>query len=405
MSFDAAALRAEFPIFTRQTAPLHYLDNAATSQVHGSVLEAMLVHETTSRANVMRGSHRLAEAATEAYEGARAEVARFLNAAGSDEVIFTAGATASLNLAAYAIGATLRPGDEILVSLAEHHSNLVPWQMLRERTGIDLKFVPLTPAGEIDTAALPALVTGRCRLIALTHASNVTGAVTDVAAVVAAARAAGARVLLDGAQRAQHGPVDVQALGVDFYAFSGHKCYGPGGVGVLWGKRDLLAALPPFLGGGGMVGRVESQTSTFTPAPRRFEAGTPPIAAAVGLGAALKWMGSLPWAAIRAHERELLRRLQAGLGNLPGLRLLGRADDLDRLPVVSFDIAGLHPHDVCQVLDRHGVALRGGHHCAQPLMRHFGVDAASRASLAPYSTAADIDALLGALDDAIALLS
>jgi len=404
MSFDPLALRAQFPLFGQMPEAFHYLDNAATSQIHGSALAAMTRHELTCRANVMRGSHRLAEAATVAYEAARGAAARFLHAASPDEVVFTSGATASLNLVAHAFGATLRPGDEILLSLAEHHSNFLPWQMLRERAGVALKFIPLTPAGEVDTAALPALLTDRCRLIAVTHASNVTGALTDVAAVVAAARAVGARVLLDGAQRAQHGPLDVRSLGVDFYAFSGHKCYGPGGVGVLWGRGELLAGLPPFLGGGGMAGAVAPATSAYADAPRRFEAGTPPIAAAVGLAAALDWMMSQPWPAIRAHEHALLRRLQRGLQQRPDVRLAGPLD-LERLPIVAFDLAGLHPHDVCQALDRHGVALRGGHHCAQPLLRHFGVDGLNRASLAPYSSAADVDALLGALDAVVELLS
>lgn len=405
MSFDAAALRAEFPLFAAATAPLHYLDSAATSQIHRSALDAMVRHETTARANVMRGTYRLAEAATDAFEHARAQAAGFLNAADAGEIVFTAGATAALNLVAHAFGTTLRRGDEVLVSLAEHHSNFVPWQLLRERAGITLKFLPLTIDGRVDVGALPALVTPRCRLIAVTHCSNVTGAVTDVAAVVAAARPVGARVLLDGAQQVQHGPVDVQALGVDFYAFSGHKCYGPGGIGVLWGRADALAALPPFLGGGGMVGEVTPEATTYAASPRRFEAGTPPIAQAVGLGAALDWMRGLPWAAIHAHERALLEQLLNGLAALPQARVLGPADSAARAPIVAFDVAGLHPHDVCQVLDRHGVALRGGHHCAQPLMRHFGVDGANRASIAPYTTEADIDALIERLADAIRVLA
>jgi cysteine desulfurase/selenocysteine lyase len=404
MTFDAAALRAEFPLFAAATAPLHYLDSAATSQIHGAALDALVRHETTTRANVMRGTYRLAEAATEAYEHARAQAARFLNAR-ADEIVFTGGATAALNLIAHAFGAALRPGDEIVVSLAEHHSNFVPWQMLRERAGIVLKFLPLAADGRIDTGALPSIVTPRCRLIAVTHCSNVTGAVTDVAAIVAAARAVGARVLLDGAQQVQHGPVNVQALGVDFYAFSGHKCYGPGGVGVLWGRADALDALPPFLGGGGMVGEVTPEATTFAGVPRRFEAGTPPIAQAAGLGAALDWMRTLPWVKVHAHERALLQRLLDGLATLPRVRVLGPTDTAARAPIVAFDVAGLHPHDVCQVLDRHGVALRGGHHCAQPLMRHFGVDGANRASIAPYTTAADIDALLAGLADAIRVLT
>lgn len=405
MNFDALALRDEFPLFAASQTAGHYLDSAATSQIHRSALAALVHHETTQRANVMRGTYRLAEAATEAYEQARAQAARFLNAAAPGEIVFTSGTTAALNLVAGAFGATLRAGDEVVVSLAEHHSNFVPWQMLRQRSGIVLKFLPLAADGRIDTGALATVVTPRCRLIAVTHCSNVTGALTDVAAVVAAARAVDARVLLDGAQRVQHGPVDVQALGVDFYAFSGHKCYGPGGIGVLWGRAPVLDAMPPFLGGGGMVGEVTPEITTFAAPPQRFEAGTPPIAEAVGLGAALDWMTTLPWAAIHAHERMLLDRLLQGLAGFPDLRLLGPRDTAARQAIVSFDLAGLHPHDVCQVLDDHGVALRGGHLCAQPLMRHFGVNGANRASIAPYTTAADIDALLTGLADVIRVLA
>jgi cysteine desulfurase/selenocysteine lyase len=405
MSFDALALRDEFPLFAASQTAVHYLDSAATSQIHRSALAALVRHETTQRANVMRGTYRLAEAATEAYEQARAQAARFLNAAAPGEIVFTSGTTAALNLVASTFGATLRAGDEVVISLAEHHSNFVPWQMLRQRNGIALKFLPLSADGRIDTGALATVVTPRCRLIAVTHCSNVTGALTDVAAVVAAARAVDARVLLDGAQRVQHGPIDVQALGVDFYAFSGHKCYGPGGIGVLWGRAPVLDAMPPFLGGGGMVGEVTPEITTFAAPPQRFEAGTPPIAEAVGLGAALDWMTTLPWAAIHAHERMLLDRLLQGLAGFSGLRLLGPCDTVARQAIVSFDLAGLHPHDVCQVLDDRGVALRGGHLCAQPLMRHFGVNGANRASIAPYTTAADIDALLTGLADVIRVLA
>ncbi len=404
MSFDPKALRAEFPLLMLAQPPLHYLDNAATSQIHRSALKAMSDHDMFQRANIMRGTHRLAEAATAAYEDARARAAHFLNAATPDEVVFTSGATAALNLVAHSFGDTLRPGDEVMLSLAEHHSNLVPWQLLRERRGIVLRFLPLTADGHIDLAALADMLTPRCRLIALTHCSNVTGAITDVATVVAAAHGVGARVLLDGAQQVQHGPVDVQGLDIDFYAFSGHKCYGPNGIGVLWARGEVLAAMPPFLGGGGMVGEVTPEGSTFARPPQRFEAGTPAIAQAVGLGAVLAWLSMLPWRAIRAHENELLRRLLAGLRGRSDIRILGPVDLDARQPVVSFDIAGLHPHDVCQVLDRHGVALRGGHHCAQPLIRHFGLDGANRASIAMYTTQADIDALLDGLDDVVAVL-
>jgi cysteine desulfurase/selenocysteine lyase len=384
---------------------LHYLDSAATAQIHRSALDAVVRHETHSRANVLRGSHRLAEAADQAFESARRSVARFLNANSAEEVVFTSGATAALNLVACAFGATLQAGDRVLISVAEHHSNFLPWQMLRDRAGIALDILPAGVNGELDLATLPQLVTDRTRLIAVTQCSNVTGAWTDVAAIVAAARAVDARVLLDGAQAVQHGPQDVQALGVDFYAFSGHKAFAPNGIGVLWGRAGVLAHMPPFLGGGGMIDEVTVQASTWAAPPRRFEAGTPPIAQAVGLAAALDWMMALDWATIHAREARLCQQMIDGLQRIPGLRLLGPVGSARRAPIISFDIAGLHPHDVCQVLDHHGLALRGGHHCAQPLLAALGVDACSRASLALYSDEADVAALLDAVAAAVATLT
>lgn len=403
MNFDHRKMRSEFPLLASASG-LHYLDNAATSQIHQSALDALVRHETTSRANVQRGSYALAEAASAAYEGARQQVAVFLNAASAEEVVFTSGATAALNLAAASLGALMKPGDEVLISLAEHHSNFLPWQQLKARYGINLRLLPVTAEGRLDLAALPDCVSERCRLIAVTHASNVTGAITDVAAIVAAARRVGARVLLDGAQRVQHGPVDVQALGVDFYACSGHKCFAPGGIGVLWGRAELLAAMPPFMTGGGMVAQVNLQEPVFLDPPRRFEAGTPPIAQAVGLGAAVNWMQGLPWEDIHRHERALAVRLLQGLAAIDGLRLLGPVNMEQRLPVLSFAIEGIHPHDLCQVLGDRGVALRGGHHCARPLLEFLGVEGASRASITFYNDESDIDALLSGLAAAIGLL-
>lgn len=400
MNSDVAMLRAEFPLLA--AAPeLHYLDSAATSQIHRSALDAMVRHETTRRANVSRGTYRLAEAADLAYENARRITARFLNAASADEIVFTSGATASLNLVAQAYGNTLQAGDRVLISVAEHHSNFVPWQMLRDRIGIELALIPVSSDGRLDLTNLAERMGKRCRLVALTHCSNVTGEWTDVAAVVAAARQVGARVLLDGAQAVPHGPQDVRALGVDFYAFSGHKCFGPGGIGVLWGRQELLAAMPPFLGGGGMIGEVTQTRSTWAEAPHRFEAGTPPIAQAVGLGAALDWMMGLPWSRIHARENALRQALIEGLKRIPYLRLLGRdttASGLAPAPIVSFEIPGQHPHDICQVLDAHHLALRGGHHCAQPLLAALGVESCTRASIALYNDVADIEALLAALE-------
>lgn len=406
MTFDPAAIRRKFPIFASSPFPLHYLDNAATAQLPQCVLDAVIRHETTQRANVLRGSYRLAEAATHAYENSRVAVARFLNApGGSDEVIFTSGATASLNLVAHSWGALLCEGDEIVLSQAEHHSNLIPWQQLGQRRGIRLRFLPVLPDGRLDVEALPQVVTSRCRLVALTHASNVTGAITPVPTVVAAARAVGAPVLLDGTQVVQHGPVDVQALGVDFYAFSGHKCFGPNGVGVLWGRRDLLERMPPFHGGGGMVTRVRALEFDCASVPARFEAGTPPIAQAVGFAAALDWMAAQPWRDIRDHERHLTENLLLGLAAMPQVRLVGPANSEERLPVISFEVDGIHPHDLCQVLGDAGIALRGGTHCAQPLLNALGSGAVSRASLALYNDQADIEALLAGVKRALEMLT
>ncbi|MBZ0126463.1 MAG: SufS family cysteine desulfurase [Rhodocyclaceae bacterium] len=400
MSFSAAKWRGHFPLLAAHPN-LHYLDNAATGQLCEAALDAVTSHELLHRANVLRGTYRLAEQADAAYEKARRQVAAYLNAVDMEEVVFTAGTTASINLVAHAFGDGLKPGDEVVLSLAEHHSNFVPWQMLRDRRGVVLRILPLTADGRIDMARLGETLTPRCRLVAVTHASNVTGAVTDLAPLIAAAHAVGARVLVDGAQAVQHGPVFVASLGADFYAFSGHKAFGPTGVGVLWGKAEALEKLPPFLGGGGMIGRVTVEETTWAPPPRRFEAGTPPIAQAVGLGAALDWLRTQPWEDMHAHTARLAQRLSEGLAVLPGLTFLGPRDMRQRLPIVSFNLAGIHPHDACQILDEHGVAVRGGHHCAQPLMDFFGVPGAVRASLAPYNDDADVDALLAGLKDAM----
>lgn len=400
MSFSAAKWRGHFPLLAAHRE-LHYLDNAATGQLCEAALDAVTRHELTHRANVLRGTYRLAEQADAAYENARRQAAAYLNAACPEEVVFTSGTTAAINLVAHAFGAGLGAGDEVVLSLAEHHSNFVPWQMLRARRGITLRFIPLAADGRLDLSRLDGTITPRCRLVAVTHASNVTGAITELAPIVAAARAVGARVLVDGAQAVQHGPVNVEALGVDFYAFSGHKAFGPTGVGVLWGRTEALAALPPFLGGGGMIGRVTAAETTYAPPPRRFEAGTPPVAQAVGLGAALDWLRAQPWAELHAHTQRLAQHLLEELAVLPGLTFLGPRDMAQRLPILAFNLEGIHPHDVCQVLDRHGVAVRGGHHCAQPLMDFFGVPGAVRASLAPCNDEADIDALLAGLREAM----
>lgn len=407
MSFDVAAIRAQFPILDARPhgRALHYLDSAATAQVPRAVLDAMESHETQSRANVARSVHHLAEAATEAYEGARAIAARFLGAAEPAEIVFTSGTTAAINLVAHAYGELLAPGDRVVLSLAEHHSNIVPWQLLQARRGIDIAFLPVTDEGRIDLGKLEETVTPRCKLVAITHCSNVTGAITPVAPLVEAARAVGARVLLDGAQMAPRGALDVAALEVDFYALSGHKAYGPSGIGVLWGRAEVLEDLPPFMGGGGMIRRVSTEGSQWAPPPRRFEAGTPPITQAVGLGAAMTWLTAIDHAGALAHSRRLTGRILSGLDSIPGVSVIGPPGLEERIGVVSFVIEGAHSHDVCQILDTHGVATRGGHHCAQPLMDTFGIAGTARASLGVYNDGGDVDALLGGVEDAVARLT
>jgi cysteine desulfurase/selenocysteine lyase len=395
--FDAAALKSEFPGLADES--LHYLDSAATAQMPETVLNALRRFEVEARANVHEVAHRRARAATEAYQHARGQVARFLNVNSAEEIVFTYGATSSINLLAHAWGASLKAGDEILLSILEHHSNLVPWQELAKRRAVVLRYLPMTHDGRLDLHQLNSQLTGRCRLVALTHCSNVTGALTDVARVAAAARTVGAKIMLDGAQRVPHGPLDLHKLDVDFYVFSGHKTYGPTGIGVLWGRRELLDAMPPFMTGGQMIEAVTLTSSSFRAPPRRFEAGTPPIAQAIGLGAALDWMQRLDWDAIRAHEERLTQQLINGLTGFAGVRLLGPLDTRNRRGVVTFSVEGFSANDVCRFLDERGIALRAGHHCAQPLIHAFGVDCAARASLAPYNMDGDVEALLQGIAD------
>ena len=397
--FNAAAVKREFPGLV--DFRLHYLDNAATAQMPEVVLSAMRQFELEARANVQEVVHRLGRAATAAYDLARQRVGRFLHAYSVDEIVFTYGTTSSINLMTFSLGDSFRPVDEILLSVLEHHSNLVPWQKLAERRGVVLRFLPVSPDGRLELDALQRELTDRCRLVALTHCSNVTGAMTDVSRVVVAARAVGAKVMLDGAQRAPHGPIDVRELGIDFYAFSGHKTYGPTGIGVLWGRREWLTDMPPFMTGGQMIDRVSLRHASFRSPPRRFEAGTPPIAAAIGLGAALDFMQGLDWQAVQSHELRLTRRLLDGLAVLKGVRVIGPIDVRDRRGVVSFAVEGFSAEEVCRHMDERGVALRGGYHCAQPLFSALGIDGAARASLAPYSLDGDVDALLDGLEELI----
>jgi cysteine desulfurase/selenocysteine lyase len=404
MSFDVGSIRAQFPIFGHRPERFHYLDSAATGQICAPAAEALLDFETRNRANVKRSIYPLAEAATEAFDAARGALARYLGAADPAEVIFTSGTTLGLNLLAHSFGQRLGEGDEILLSQLEHHSNIVPWQLLRDRRGVTLKVLPVTDEGRLDLGQLERVLTERCRLVAVTHVSNVTGAITEVRRIVDAAHAVGALVLLDGAQRAPHGPIDVQELGVDAYALSGHKMFGPTGAGALWVRRDLLDELPPFLGGGEMINQVSFERTTFAVPPHRFEAGTPPIGAAIGLGAAADWLAGLDWQAAMRHELRLTERMLDGLSQLPGIRMLGPSGLQGRIGVVSFDAEGAHSHDLCHLLGTQGVCLRGGHHCAQPLMDRFGLVATTRASLAPYNDDRDVDAMLEGLDEALTLL-
>ncbi|SPD75307.1 putative cysteine desulfurase [uncultured Desulfobacterium sp.] len=412
MAFSPERFGREFKIMRdrkNSNNPLHYLDNAATTQVPDAVIEAMVTHETRCRANVKRGVHRLAEEANEAYEGAREGVARFLGGGLSDEVIFTSGATAGINYIAQSYGQILQPGDEILISMLEHHSNMIPWQMLKERHGIRLRYLPVTEKGELDLYQLDNYVTTKTRLVAVTHGSNVTGAITDVSHIVDIAHEKGAKVLLDGAQTAPHGPLDLKALDADFYVLSGHKVYGPTGVGVLWGRMSLLESLPPAFGGGEMVNDVGLDNNTYAPPPHRFEAGTPPITQAVGLGAALNWLMDQDLQGMHEHLNRLTGRIMRGLEEMTSgstsIRILGPPSGCNRLPLVSFAVKGMHPHDICQIMsDRYGVALRGGHHCAQPLHNHYGLDASTRVSLAGFNLQEDVDVFLKGLEGTIKML-
>jgi cysteine desulfurase / selenocysteine lyase len=398
--FDPAAIRAQFPILTRTVhgRPLAYLDSAASAQKPDIVIEAMSAFQRTSYANVHRGLHTLANEATQAFEDARAAVARLLNAATVEEIVFTRGATEAINLVANGLAPMLGEGDEIILTDMEHHANIVPWHMLRASRGVVLKWAPLNQDGSLDLDALASLIGPRTKLITLVHMSNVLGTVNDVAAVAAMARARGIPVLADGCQAVVHGPVDVQALRVDFYVFSGHKLYGPTGIGALWGKAAWLDRLGPWQGGGEMIETVTRETVTYNVAPHRFEAGTPAITEAVGLKAAIDWTLTQDRAAIHAHEARLLARLQDGVRGINGLRVHGTAPG--KGGVMSFSIEGAHPHDIAQLLDRQGVAIRAGHHCAQPLMAALGVSATARASLAAYSNDDDVDAFLSGLEKA-----
>jgi cysteine desulfurase/selenocysteine lyase len=376
--------------------PLAYLDSAATTQKPRAVLDAIRRYYEEDNANVHRGVHLLSERATRDYEEARVKVARFLGAADPHEVIFLRGATEAVNLVAQTFGRQrVGPGDEVLVTELEHHSNIVPWQLLCREKGARLRAAPVTDAGDLDLDALERLLGPRTRILAVTQVSNALGTVTPLPEIIARARARGVPVLVDGAQGAPHLGADVRALGADFYAFSGHKIYGPTGIGALWGRRPLLEEMPPWQGGGDMIATVSFEETTFNTLPYKFEAGTPDIAGAVGLGAALDWVARIGLPAIAAHERALIAELLDGLRELPEIRLVGTPRE--RAGVVSFLLGDVHPHDAGTILDRHGVAVRAGHHCAQPLMRRLGLASTVRASFAAYSNRADVEALLRGL--------
>jgi cysteine desulfurase/selenocysteine lyase len=372
--------------------PLVYLDSAASAQKPAAVIEAIRSFYETSYANIHRGVYELSELATRLHDEARVKVQRLLGAADPREIVFVRNATEAINLVAWSWGrANLRPGDEILITALEHHSNIVPWQLLCEEKGARLVVAPIDDRGELLLPAFEALLGARTRLVALTHVSNALGTVLPVAKLAALARSAGARVLVDGAQAVPRMPVDVRALGCDFYAFSGHKLYGPTGIGCLYGRLELLEAMPPWMGGGDMISEVRFEKTTFADVPQRFEAGTPDIAGAVGLGAAIDYVTGLGLSRIAEHERELLAYGTALLSEIPELRIVGTARE--KIGVLSFVVKGVHPHDVGTILEQEGVAIRAGHHCAQPLMERLGLPATARASLGVYNTREDLDRL------------
>jgi cysteine desulfurase/selenocysteine lyase len=397
-AFDVERYRADFPALSLTTRgkPLVYLDNAATSQKPRAVIEATDRYYAEQNANVHRGVYYLSEQATELYEGVRGMARRFLNAAEDREILFTKGTTDGINLVAASFGRMrIQPGDEVLVSALEHHSNIVPWQLVCEERGARLRVIPMNHAGELLLDEVPKLLSGRTKLVALAHVSNSLGTINPVREIIELAHAAGVPVLLDGAQAAPHLRIDVRDLDVDFYACSGHKMFGPTGIGLLYGKAGLLEAMPPYQGGGDMIRSVTFEKTTYAPLPNKFEAGTPNIAGVAGLGAAIDYLSSLPWDAVRAHEADLLAYATDQLQEVPGITLVGTARH--KASVVSFVLEGIHSHDIGTIVDLEGVAVRSGHHCTQPVMDFFGVPATTRASMAFYNTRADVDALVAAV--------
>jgi cysteine desulfurase/selenocysteine lyase len=398
--FDVARIRRDFPILSQTVRgkPLVFLDSAASAQKPRVVIDAMVQAMETQYANVHRGLHWMSERTTDAYESTRDAVAALINAPSREEIVFVRNSTEAMNLVAHSYGRSiLRPGQAVLISGMEHHSNIVPWQMLRDAHRIELRVAPVTDAGELDWPAFEALLAdGRVGLVSITHMSNVLGTYTPAARIAAAAHAAGARVLFDGSQAVVHRRIDVQAIDADFYCFTGHKLYGPTGIGILWAKRELLEAMPPFMGGGDMISSVTYERSTWAHVPHKFEAGTPAILEAIGLKAAIGYVQSIGYEAIAAHEAALTEHALARLSAVPDLRILGAAQD--RGGVVSFSLKGAHAHDVATLLDRQGIAVRAGHHCAEPLMHRFGLESTARASFGIYTTREEIDVLADTLE-------
>ena len=397
--YDVDKIRADFPILSRQVngKPLVYLDSAASAQKPNQVIEALVAAYQDTYSNVHRGLHFLSEASTDAYEAVRGKVADFIGAASGDEIVLTAGATMSLNLIAHSWALPrLQAGDEILLSIAEHHANIVPWQMVAEKTGAVVRAFPMETDGSFRMSAMTDMISAKTRIISIPHVSNVLGTVFPVAEIAKHARAVGALLVVDGCQGVVHMPVDVQALGADFYVFSAHKLYGPNGVGVLWGRADILAEMPPFLGGGDMIDRVTIERSTYAEPPQRFEAGTPAIAETIALGAAIDYVSQIGMAQIRAHEQDILSYAHQRLSAVEGLRLIGTA--AGKSGVVSFTMDSAHPHDISTIIDNDGVAIRAGHHCAQPLMDFLDLPSTARASVGVYSTKQEFDVLATALE-------
>ena len=395
--FDPYAARAQFPILSRQVngKPLVYLDNAASAQKPRAVIDALVASMEGSYANVHRGLHTLSNEATEAFEAAREIVARFMNAPSAENIVWTKGGTEAINLVANGVGLSIEPGDEIIVTEMEHHSNIVPWHLLRERKGAVLKWAPILDDGSLDMEAFADLLGPRTKIVAVTHMSNVLGTINPITEITRLAHAAGARVLVDGCQGAVHATPDVQAVGCDWYVITGHKLFGPTGVGALYGTTEALESLPPYQGGGEMIQTVEKDRITYAKPPHRFEAGTPPILEAIGLGAALEWLSGFDRQAVAAHEMALSDHARARLADAGWLRVLGEAEGKGAL--LTFAVEGAHAHDVAQIMDRYGVAVRAGLHCAEPLAKGLGVTSSTRASFALYNTVEDTDAFVDAL--------